>query len=166
MLLSPIFFNPLEPGYTDNPFPHLAEMRGGEPVHETVGRWIVFNYDDVFSLLRDPGQSVDERNMEFHDEERLAMFERLVEGDLEDQQNMSILNIDPPDHTRLRRLVSQAFTPRSIEALRPMIQARVDAALDAIAAQAQPTLSTSWHFRCPSTSSPTCWACRLAIPSS
>ena len=44
-----------------------------------------------------------------------------------------MLNTDPPDHTRLRRLVSKAFTPSAIEALRPRIQELVDAALDEMA---------------------------------
>jgi len=45
----------------------------------------------------------------------------------------TILNLDPPDHTRLRRLVSKAFTPRQIELLRPRIDQMVDVALDAAA---------------------------------
>lgn len=125
-----IFFNPLEPGYTDNPFPHLAELRSHDPVHESLGeRWILFAYDDCFQLLRDPEMSVDERNLERHDEGRLNLFLEAVDGDVDKLERTSILGIDAPDHTRLRRLVSKAFTPRTIEGLRPRIQELVDQTL-------------------------------------
>jgi len=49
-----IIFNPLEVGYTDNPFPHLQEMRRLDPVHASpIGTWMLFDYDDCFQLLRD-----------------------------------------------------------------------------------------------------------------
>ena len=131
-----LLFNPLQPGYTDDPFPHLAEMRAGDPVHSSpIGRWMLFNYEDVFRLLRDRDQSVDDRNVIFNDNERLAMFETATDGDLEELESTSILGIDPPDHTRLRRLVSSAFTPRTIDQLRDRIHVLVDEALERMAAQ-------------------------------
>ena len=145
-----IFFNPLEPGYTDDPFPHLAEMRALDPVHASpIGRWMLFRYDDVFRLLRDPDMSVDEKNIEFHDEARLAMFEEAAGGDLEELESTSILGIDPPDHTRLRRLVSKAFTPRTIEELRPTVQALVDTTLDRMAAAGRVDVITELAFPLP-----------------
>ena len=129
-----MFFNPLEAGYTDDPFPHLAEMRHRDPVHASlIGRWILFGYDDCFRLLRDPGMSVDDRKITEHDDERLTAFLDAVDGDADQLERTSILGIDPPDHTRLRRLVSKAFTPRTIEALRPRIQQLVDETLDRVA---------------------------------
>ena len=106
-----IIFNPLEVGYTDNPFPHLQEMRRLDPVHASpIGTWMLFDYDDCFQLLRDPALSVDEKNLANFDQERLAAFLDAVDGDVEELERTSILGIDPPDHTRLRRLVSKAFT--------------------------------------------------------
>ena len=123
----PVFFNPLEEGYLDDPWPHLAEIREADPVHHLLtGQWGLFRYDDVFTLLRDPSLSVDDVNADMDAIERSALFEDIDPDDY----NRSILNIDPPDHTRLRRLVSKAFTPRTIEALRPMVQRMVDAMLD------------------------------------
>lgn len=123
----PVFFNPLEEGYLDDPWPHLAEIREADPVHHLLtGQWGLFRYDDVFTLLRDPSLSVDDANADMEAIERSALFEDIDPDDY----NRSILNIDPPDHTRLRRLVSKAFTPRTIEALRPMVQRMVDAMLD------------------------------------
>ena len=60
---APVFFNPLDPGYVADPFPHLAELRRHDPVHHTLaGPWALFRYDDVFRLLRDPELSVDDSN--------------------------------------------------------------------------------------------------------
>ena len=64
------------------------------------------------------------------DEKRHAIFLEASGGEL--QQSTSMLNADPPDHTRLRRLVSKAFTPSSIEALRPRVQELVDGILDSM----------------------------------
>ncbi|MDH4169834.1 MAG: cytochrome P450 [Acidimicrobiia bacterium] len=128
------FFNPLEPGYIADPYPHLAEMRDHAPVQQTLaGPWAVFRHADVFRVLRDPTLSVDDANADIDDSERAALFDDLVAEFGISDDNHSILNTDPPDHTRLRRLVSKAFTPRAIEALRPRIQQLVDAALDRMA---------------------------------
>ena len=145
-----IIFNPLEVGYTDNPFPHLQEMRRLDPVHASpIGTWMLFDYDDCFQLLRDPALSVDEKNLANFDQERLAAFLDAVDGDVEELERTSILGIDPPDHTRLRRLVSKAFTPRTIEALRPRIQELVDEALDRILAQGQADVISELAFTLP-----------------
>ena len=145
-----IFFNPLEAGYTDDPFPHLAQMREHDPVHASpLGRLVLFGYDDVLRLLRDPQLSVDERNLEHRDEARLAMFLEAADGNLEGLERTSILGIDPPDHTRLRRLVSRAFTPRTIEALRPRIQQLVDGVLDRMAEVGRVDVITELAFPLP-----------------
>lgn len=124
-------FNPLEPGYMENPYRHFAEMRDGQPVHlSMIDLWVLFDHDDVFRLLRDPSMSVMDSKIEVRDEERIAEMNELVGDDFE--PDTSMLNTDPPDHTRLRRLVSKAFTPTAIQALRPRIQELVDDALDQI----------------------------------
>ena len=126
-----VFFNPLEPGYIENPWPHLAEVRAADPVHHLLtGQWGLFRYDDVFTVLRDPELSVDDANADLTMLDRSRLLEELDEL----EPSRSILGIDPPDHTRLRRLVSKAFTPRTIQALRPRIQEMVDTMLDQMAA--------------------------------
>ena len=130
-----MFYNPFDPAYPADPYPHFAELRAGDPVHESLaGPWIVFRYDDVFRLLRDPALSVEDRHVT--PTGRGEMFDRvLAERGAESRErgNGSILNLDPPDHTRLRRLVSKAFTPRTIEGLRPLVERLVDDALDRVA---------------------------------
>ncbi len=125
-------FNPLEPGYMEHPYPHFAEMRDGEPVHlSMLDVWVLFDHDDVFRLLRDPSMSVMDEKIEVRNEERHAEILEAAGGEFE--RDRSMLNTDPPDHTRLRRLVSKAFTPAAIAALRPRIQELVDQALDRMA---------------------------------
>ena len=130
----PLVFDPLQAGYAEDPFPHLAEMRRRDPVHRSIiERWVLFRYDDVARLLRDPSLSVSEANIEVVDEHRLETFREAYGGELE--RSTSMLGADPPDHTRLRRLVSKAFTPTAIEALRPRITRMVDDVLDAMEEQ-------------------------------
>ena len=143
----PVMFNPLQEGYIENPWPHLAELRAADPVHRLfTGQWGLFRHDDIFTLLRDPSLSVDDVNANLDEMAQTAMFEEHAR-DLEPDR--SILNIDPPDHTRLRRLVSQAFTPRTIETLRPMVQQLVDDALNAMAAAGQADLVSGLAFPLP-----------------
>jgi len=60
-----VFFNPLEVGYIEDPWPHLAEIRAHDPVHHLLtGQWGLFRYDDTFTLLRDPTLSVDDENLD------------------------------------------------------------------------------------------------------
>ncbi len=60
----------------------------------------------------------------------------------------TMLSQDPPEHTRLRRLVSKAFTPRSVQKMRPLIQEIVNELLDGLAGRAELTSSLNWPGRC------------------
>ena len=129
----PVFFNPLEPGYAENPYPQLAMLRERDPVHHSpLGIWMLFRYDDVFAVLRDASMSVEDANITVGDMERREQIEAIAreEGGDPEARDHAILNVDPPDHTRLRKLLSQVFTPRMIERLRPRVQELVDDALD------------------------------------
>ena len=127
-------FDPFAPGFTDDPYPQLTQLRASAPVHENpLGFWILSRYDDVSALLRS-GNSVEDRHA---GPGPLRDLNEAVYGDRGRRMNaLSMLDKDPPDHTRLRRLVSKAFTPRSIAALEPEIVALVDEALDRMAGKA------------------------------
>jgi cytochrome P450 len=127
----PPMLNPFEPGFFDNPYAQYQLVREQDPVHlSPIGSWALFRYEDVHRVLRDPHLSVEERNatpLPFEmDADIQAMMEERREGGTH-----TMLNMDPPDHHRLRRLVSKVFTPRMIEELRPRVQQLVDEHLDA-----------------------------------
>ena len=117
----------------DDPFPLFAAVRELGPVHAVTladghDAWLVVGYEEARVALNDPRLSKD-------------MHAALATGDGVVAEGLPgpsfarhMLSVDPPDHSRLRRLVSAAFTPRRVEALRPRVQAIVDDLLDAIAA--------------------------------
>src|SRR6476660_9642366 len=113
--------NPFEPGFFDDPYAQYRLVREQDPVHlSPIGAFALFRYDDVHHVLRDPSLSVEERHMKplpmTADPDIEAM---LAERSETDRGNHSMLNVDPPHHHQLRRLVSKVFTPRTIEELRP-----------------------------------------------
>jgi cytochrome P450 len=125
-------YNPFDPAYLANPYPKYAELREHNPVYASpLGVTVLFRHDDVLHFLRDPALSVEDRH-----QRPTPMTEMVaaVVGDRMDHGNQAMLNRDPPDHTRLRKLVSKAFTPRAIDALRPQIGALVASALDGFGA--------------------------------
>jgi cytochrome P450 len=131
----PVMLNPFEPGYFDNPYAQYRLVREQDPVHMSpIGVLMLFRYDDVHRVLRDPSLSVEERHAKPlavpMDADIEAMFEERREGGTH-----TMLNLDPPDHHRLRRLVSKVFTPRTVEELHPRVQQLVDDHLDAVAAR-------------------------------
>jgi cytochrome P450 len=132
--MPPPLFDPFAPGFADNPYPHYATMRQQAPVYQhPFGFWLLTSYDDVSWLLRAPGLSVEDDNVAA--DSLLRQVRQEVFGDGAPRASaVSMLDRDPPDHTRLRRLVSKAFTPRAIQALRPRIAGLVDGLLDAMAA--------------------------------
>jgi cytochrome P450 len=122
----PPTLNPFEPGFFDNPYAQYRAVREQEPVHHSpIGAWLLTGYDAVHRVLRDPSLSVEEKNAAVPprvDPE----IQALIDARPGERGGRSMLNLDPPDHHRLRRLVSKVFTPRMIEELRPRVQELVD----------------------------------------
>jgi cytochrome P450 len=115
----------LEPGYTTNPHSLYAQLREETPVRRVilhgVPAWLVTRFDDVRAALTDPRLSHDVRNASAEAQASpIVMYEEAL------GLGRHMLRLDPPDHTRLRRLVTKAFTPRRVEALRPRIQQITD----------------------------------------
>jgi cytochrome P450 len=126
----PVMLNPFEPGFFADPYAQYRLVRERDPVHlSPIGSWAFFRYDDVHRILRDPSLSVEERHAKplnvTPDPEIEALVARRSQGGTH-----AMLNLDPPAHHRLRRLVSKVFTPRMIEGLRPRVRQLVDGHLD------------------------------------
>jgi len=127
--LPPPLFDPFAPGFTDDPYPQYAALRAAAPVYQhPLGFWLLTCYDDVSWLLR-ASLSVEDRNIAAGPFVQLR--EQMFGEALTRPRRVSMLDRDPPDHTRLRRLVSKAFTPRAVQALRPRITGLVETMLDA-----------------------------------
>ena len=147
--MPPPLFDPFAPGFTDDPYPQYATMRERAPVYQhPLGFWLLTAYDGVSWLLRAPGLSVEDDNVAA--DSLLRQLREEVYGDGAPRASaLSMLDRDPPDHTRLRKLVSKAFTPRAIQALRPRITGLVDGMLDDMAAQGRVDLVDALAFPLP-----------------
>src|SRR5437870_1172203 len=133
--------NPFDPAFRDDPYPSLARLREIDPVNEMpVGIWRLTRYADVNRLLHDVPAGVRTTDGE------LPGVDESLSG-----QRLFMLQQDPPTHPRLRRLVSNAFTPRAIAALRPTIQRIVDESLDRVARRGEMDLIADLALPVPAT---------------
>ena len=111
-------FNPMDPEFLADPYPTYHRLRAEDPVHYSpLGFWVLTRYEDVAAVLRDA---------RFIKEPLAALVAARFGSEVPRGVGLSMLDRDPPDHTRLRSLVSKAFTPRVVEGLRPRIQQIVD----------------------------------------
>jgi cytochrome P450 len=117
--------NPLDPAFRDDPHPALRRLRERDPVNQApFGLWRLTRYRDVLRLLREANAGVRRSDGTLPPVPGPETPASALRGGFMLQQ-------DPPAHTRLRRLVSKAFTPRAIEGLRPRIEQIVTECLDA-----------------------------------
>jgi cytochrome P450 len=127
-------FDPFAPGFADDPYPQYARLLAEHPVQRSqLGPWMLLRYADCSRFLRDPSLSVEDAAVRGQNP-RAELREEIL-GERAERGTRSMLNIDPPDHTRIRGIVQQVFTPRAVAALAPRVQALVDEALDAVAAR-------------------------------
>ena len=116
-----------------DPFPFFSLLRASEPVYRTTlpdktPLWLLSRYDDVAALLRDERFKKNRRHALTKEQLRKLPWTPPMFRPLE--RNM--LDLDPPDHTRLRSLVHKAFTPSLVEQMRSRTQAIADELLDRI----------------------------------
>jgi len=124
----------LTPEFRDDPYQFFDILREHEPVHHTpFGVYLVSRHADAAAIVRDPRLSNNQRNSELYESFVRAGGE--PEGAMAEMNDVVMLFLDPPDHTRLRSLVSKAFTPKMVERLRARIQRIVDERLDAVVAR-------------------------------
>jgi len=112
-----------------NPYPLYDQLRRTQPVHRaTIGVWALTRYDDCWAAMRDPrfgkayAQQIEQRfGADWRRHPSLTAGEH------------SMLNVSGPEHTRLRKLVTRSFTPRTIENLKPVIERVVNELLEPVA---------------------------------
>jgi cytochrome P450 len=126
-------FNPFDPDTLQCPFPHYAQMRDEQPVMhiESMGMYLVTRYDLVLQIVRD----VETYSSQF------GMASMAMPGDAQERMAAvmaegyprvsTMLTADMPDHTRYRRLISKAFTPKVIAELEPVIRSITTRLIDA-----------------------------------
>jgi cytochrome P450 len=121
----PLAFNPFDPGFHVDPYPMYRRLLQEEPVHRTpFGMLALSRYRDCAALLRDPRTSSDASKSTMYQAMMQGRDPEEVFGELAGMR--PFLFMDPPDHTRLRGLVQKAFTPKTVENLRPRVQELVD----------------------------------------
>ncbi|MFI1394203.1 cytochrome P450 [Streptomyces sp. NPDC020681] len=115
-------FDPWSPGFLADPYPAYAELRARGRVHwfEPTRQWLVPHHVDVSALLRDRRLGRTYLHRFTHEE-----FGRTAPPPAHEPFHVlndhGMLDMEPPDHPRIRRLVSKAFTPRTVDRLRPYV---------------------------------------------
>jgi cytochrome P450 len=124
-------FNPIGPEALANPYPMYKALREAAPVswNEMFESWVFTRFRDVDAILMDQRFSADRSKAQTRFSEMIRQ-QQAEFGPF--SQAPTMLTSDPPEHTRLRRLVSKAFTPRAVENLRPRIREIIDELLDGI----------------------------------
>jgi cytochrome P450 len=120
-------FDPWSPEFVANPYPAYAALRAAGRAHwfEPSRQWLIPHYDDVSALLRDRRLGRTYLHRFTHEE-----FGRTAPPPEHEPfttlNGNGLLDLEAPDHTRIRRLVSKAFTPRTVERLAPTVQRLAD----------------------------------------
>ena len=124
----------VSPEFMKDPYPTLHQLQEQDPVYwsESIGGWLLTRYDDVVSSFRDTSVFSNEnrlvKTVEYLPPEKQAGFKAVVDH----YATKGLIHADPPDHTRLRALVTKEFTPKIVEQMRPRIQDVVNSLLDAV----------------------------------
>ncbi|GAA2220876.1 cytochrome P450 [Streptomyces amakusaensis] len=137
--------------FATDPYPAYAWLREHAPVHRTelpsgVEAWLVTRYADARQALADQRLS---KNPAHHDEPAHAKGKTGIPGERKAELMTHLLNIDPPDHTRLRRLVSKAFTPRTVAEFAPRVQELTDQLIDGFLERGEADLIHEFAFPLP-----------------
>ena len=122
----------IDPAVQEKPFAYYRALRNGDPVHyeDDLGMYLVSRHEDLMAVLRDP--------VVFSQE--LGYYRQMAHGHLDEMKDIltregggffpDVANIDPPRHTRVRRLLSQAFSRRRMKSLEPQFERLVEELID------------------------------------
>ncbi|MGQ4385038.1 cytochrome P450 family protein [Streptomyces sp. SAS_270] len=137
--------------FATDPYPAYAWLREHAPVHRTklpsgVEAWLVTRYVDARQALADGRLS---KNPDHHAEDAHGKSKTGIPGERSANLMTHLLNIDPPDHTRLRRLVSKAFTPGRVAEFAPRVQELTDGLINEFARTGKADLIDDFAFPLP-----------------
>jgi len=140
-------FNPFSPDFIADPYPHYCRLREADPMHLTpLGFRVASRHADVTAILRDKRFGKD-----FIGRITRRSGAQILEEPVYRSMSHWMLQLDPPDHGRLRGLVVRAFTARRVEDMRPRIQQIVDEILDRMEPQGHMDAIADFAFRLPVT---------------
>ncbi|WP_328830616.1 cytochrome P450 [Streptomyces sp. YS-B37] len=129
-------FDPWDPAFVSDPYPAYAELRerGRVTYYEPTDQWLVPRHADVSALLRDRrlGRTYQHR---FTHEDFGRTAPPPEHESFHTLNDHGMLDLEPPDHTRIRRLVSKAFTPRTVEQLKPYVSQLAGELVDGLVAK-------------------------------
>ena len=126
-------FDLTDPALLQNPYPALAALREAAPViwYEPSSQWLVTRWADVHAALRDRRLGrIFEHRYTFEEFGRTEPDPRWAA--FREHERWNLLSLEPPDHTRIRSLISRAFTPRSIADMRPFMERTASGLLDTL----------------------------------
>ncbi len=117
-------FDPSDEAFQQNPYPVLSAVREATPLffNERSGQWTVTRFDLAHALLRDRRLGRTYTHLATHEEVGRASPDRRW-ADFTASETFSLLNLEPPDHTRIRALLAKVFTPSSVARMRPYLDA-------------------------------------------
>lgn len=143
-------FNPFLPEFRADPYPRYRALRETAPVYfsPVLRGWILTRHADIARVLQDARFGVDRRQSKMF--QKLDLFGALS-PEFGAAVYTSLLMQDPPNHTRLRRLVNKAFTPRVVEQQRDAIQQVVDGLLDRVRSRGEMRLIADLAYPLPVT---------------
>ena len=140
-------FNPWSPEFIADPYPYYHRLRATEPIHLTpLGFHVVSRHADVAAILRDKRFGKD-----FIGRITRRSGPKILEEPVYRSMSHWMLQLDPPDHGRLRGLVVQAFTARRVQDMRPRIQQIVDEIIDHLKPLGRMDVIADFAFRLPVT---------------
>ncbi len=144
----PPVYDPENPAIRADPFPVYKRLRDEDPVHwsPALKSWIITRYEDARKAALDAGMSPDRLTPFF---EKLPEAQKTTLTEVMRYLNLWLVFRDPPEHTRLRRLLGTAFTPRALAALRPNVIEIVDMLLDRLEGRKRVDLISDFAMQMP-----------------
>jgi cytochrome P450 len=137
-------FNPFDAAFIADPYAQYKRLRDEDPVHRSfMGVWVVSRYDHVRAVLKDARFRV--RDIPRQIRQKNAILQEQKFSSREPQTLDALIRnsqywlsfLEPPDHTRLRRLVTKAFHPRTVEGLRPFVRQCAERLIDRVRPRGQ-----------------------------